>query len=64
VKLADLVLEWTGRPLKPNEIAHHKDEDKTNDNPINLEPIDRGNHQRLHTAKRKAAGSYRRRFNR
>lgn len=58
-KRADLVLEATlGRLLQPDEIAHHKNDVRDDDSPDNLEPMERGPHMRLHTAKRKAQGRY------
>lgn len=59
VKRADVILEQKlGRPLEPDEIAHHINENKMDDAPQNLEPMTRGAHQRMHTTKRKAAGRY------
>jgi hypothetical protein len=37
-----------GRPLRPNEDVHHKDEDKKNNDPSNLEILTRREHARLH----------------
>lgn len=37
-----------GRPLNYNEIVHHKDGDHLNNDPSNLEVMDRGEHIRLH----------------
>lgn len=37
-----------GRPLKPWEIVHHKDGDKTNNDPENLEVMTRSEHIREH----------------
>lgn len=52
VKRADLVLEAKlGRPLEPGEIAHHKDENRENDSPSNLEPMRVGPHNRHHHGK-------------
>lgn len=48
------VAVWTffnGKPLKKHHI-HHKDENKHNNNPDNLEMIPAGEHIRLHTIKR------------
>jgi len=51
VKQADLVLEEKlGRPLEPNEIAHHIDRDKTNDSPDNLELETLSSHSKRHSA--------------
>jgi len=41
-----------GRPLKPTEDVHHKDGDKTNNDPSNLEVISHGEHTKLHNSKR------------
>lgn len=49
VKRADVVLESKiGRPLKKHEIAHHKDRNKANDAPENLELTTVSDHARLH----------------
>jgi hypothetical protein len=54
VKRADLVLEETlGRPLLPGEFAHHRNEDKGDDRPDNLEATTRSPHQRHHNATRR-----------
>ena len=42
--------EQIGRFLKPNEIVHHKDGDKANNSPENLEVVTRGEHLRAHFA--------------
>jgi hypothetical protein len=39
--------------VKPNEIRHHRDEDKSNNTPENLTPMTRGAHTRLHNQTRK-----------
>lgn len=41
-----------GRTLKPNEVADHADEDKTNNAPENLSAQDRGAHTARHNATR------------
>jgi len=52
VKRADLVLESKiGRPLLPGEIAHHKNENKEDDSPDNLELQTLASHTRLHHPK-------------
>jgi hypothetical protein len=49
VKQADLVLEKElGRPLQKGEIAHHKNENKSDDSPDNLEAMLHGQHTREH----------------
>ena len=37
-----------GRLLEKHEIVHHKDEDKDNNDPSNLEVMTRAEHSRLH----------------
>ena len=37
-----------GRRLRPGEVVHHIDGDKTNNDPSNLAPLKRGKHTRLH----------------
>lgn len=41
-----------GRPLAPNEVTDHADEDKRNNAPANLAPMDRGEHTRKHNQQR------------
>ena len=41
-----------GRPLDPNEIVHHKDEDKANNDPSNLTVEDRAAHTARHNKAR------------
>jgi HNH endonuclease len=41
-----------GRPLKPGEIVHHRDENKRNNPPENLEVMTRAEHCRIHWADR------------
>lgn len=38
-----------GRRLKPNEHCHHVDQNKTNNNPENLEVVDIREHSKIHT---------------
>lgn len=40
--------EMLGRPLKPEEIVHHKDGDKSNNRPENLEVMTQSEHIREH----------------
>lgn len=37
-----------GRPLKFEDVVHHKDEDKHNNSPENLELTDRPKHMQMH----------------
>lgn len=37
-----------GRPLRPDEITHHLNEDKTDNRPENIEVMTRAEHVRLH----------------
>lgn len=41
-----------GRKLKPNEVAHHANEDKTDNSPANVDAQDRGKHTAAHNAGR------------
>ncbi len=41
----------TGRKLRTNEVAHHKDENKFNNNPDNIEVLLRSRHSRFHSRK-------------
>lgn len=50
VREHDLVVEKIiGRRLKRGEHAHHMDEDKTNNDPLNLALMENGDHVRLHS---------------
>lgn len=44
-----------GRPLLPGEIVHHRDHDKTNNDPSNLEVMTQSDHIRLHGPRRRRA---------
>lgn len=49
VLLHRVLLEWKiGRYLNEDEVAHHIDEDNTNNDPANLEVKTRSNHSREH----------------
>ena len=49
-----LVMEQIiGRLLTSNELVHHKDENKVNNNPGNLEIVTRSEHMKLHTQRRR-----------
>lgn len=37
-----------GRPLLPSEIVHHRDEDKLNNDPSNLQIVTRSEHRAIH----------------
>lgn len=40
--------EILGRPLRPSEVVHHKDGNKSNNAPANLEVMSQSEHVRLH----------------
>lgn len=46
-----LMEESLGRPLEPYEDVHHVDEDTDNNNINNLQIINHGVHQKLHSSK-------------
>lgn len=46
-----LVEQKAGRKLRSNEVTHHKDENKLNNNPDNLEVLSRSKHSRFHSRK-------------
>jgi hypothetical protein len=41
-----------GRPLKPNEVVDHSDENKANNAPANVNAMDRGAHTAQHNRSR------------
>lgn len=43
-----IMSEHLGRPLTADEVVHHKDENKLNNDINNLEVMSRGEHSRLH----------------
>lgn len=49
-----------GRELLRNEIVHHKDGNKLNNNPINLDLTTPSNHAKIHYLEKLALTSYRR----
>lgn len=51
-----------GRPLLPDEIVHHKDENKRNNAPDNLKVMDRREHARLHNTNKYVSPETRRRL--
>ena len=48
-----IVEQMLGRKLDTNEVVHHKDGDKWNNDPSNLEVMTREEHTRLHQTGRK-----------
>src|SRR3990167_7331387 len=52
VKLATLMVEWKCQKyVQPGEVVHHKNEDRSDDRPDNLEIIDEPEHLRRHRIK-------------
>lgn len=45
--------KMVGRPLRPDEIVHHKDGNKQNNRRSNLQIVTRSQHYAIHHAKRK-----------
>ena len=41
-----------GRPLKPNEVVDHGNEDKQDNSPANVRAMDRGAHTAMHNKSR------------
>jgi len=48
-----------GRPLRSDEDVHHKDGDRANNAPDNLEVLPHGEHARLHNHERTYRRGYR-----
>jgi hypothetical protein len=48
-----VMAEKLGRPLKKAELVHHRDENKLNNDPDNLELTTRGGHAALHSTGRR-----------
>lgn len=48
--------EKTGRKLKGEEVVHHINEDKTDNNPSNLRVMNRSDHSRMHSKNRPKTG--------
>lgn len=48
----DALAKKLGRPLAPTEVTDHLDEDKSNNAPANLRPMDRGDHTAHHNRTR------------
>lgn len=46
----EIIERLIGRPLRSNEIVHHIDEDKTNNNPENLEIVTKSEHGLIHSS--------------
>lgn len=44
----DVASKKIGRALKPNEVVHHKDGNKLNNNPRNLKVMKKSKHDKLH----------------
>lgn len=44
-RVAEMLL---GRKLRKNEVSHHKDENKRNNDPMNIEVVTRAQHMAIH----------------
>ena len=47
----DVASRKIGRPLRPYEVVHHRDGDKLNNRPSNLQVVTRKQHWRIHHSK-------------
>lgn len=53
-----VIAEWKiGRKLEPGEVVHHKDENKLNNDPSNLQVMSHSAHARLHALQNKLGKS-------
>ena len=52
-----VIEEMLGRPLRSDEIVHHKNKDVRDNRPENLEVMTRSEHARLHFSKHGGSGS-------
>lgn len=57
-----VMAEQIGRPLRPNEHVHHRDEDTTNNDPSNLELLTLASHNTIHHTGRKTTPEQRARM--
>ncbi|MBD5087039.1 MAG: hypothetical protein HDT32_06780 [Clostridiales bacterium] len=47
----DVASRKIGRPLRPNEVVHHRDGNKRNNRPSNLQVMSRARHWKIHHSK-------------